>query len=187
MNHAIAATALRVLLIPLIVACWHSGLPHSHWLAAALFAIASLTDWLDGHLARKLGQATEFGAFLDPVADKLLVIVVLLVLLASYPMLLLPIGIIVVRELVISALREWTAAQGQRVAVAFVGKLKATIQMLAIIALLAAEQGDPRWLWLLGSGLIDLSAVLALWSMGEYFFRAWRLRARTQDPSIHRD
>ena len=109
----------------------------AHLIAAAIFAIASLTDWLDGYLARKLDQATELGAFLDPVADKLLVVVVImLVLLSAYPALLLPVAIIVVRELVISALREWTAAKGKRVAVAFTGKLKATIQMIAIIALL---------------------------------------------------
>ena len=174
MNYANLTTILRVLLIPLIVGFYYSNLPQAHLLAAAVFAVASLTDWLDGYLARKLDQATELGAFLDPVADKLLVVVVSLVLLAAYPALLLPVAVIVVRELAISALREWTAAKGKRVAVAFSGKLKATIQMIAIIALLLLEDGEPRLLWWLGAGLIYLSAVLALWSMGQYFHRAWR-------------
>lgn len=173
MNYANLTTILRVFLIPVIVILYYSGVAQAHLLAAAVFAIASLTDWLDGYLARKLDQTTELGAFLDPVADKLLVLVVSLVLLVAYPVLLLPVAIIVARELVISALREWTAAKGKRVAVAFTGKLKATIQMLAIIALLMLEDGEPRLLWLLGAGLIYLSAVLALWSMGQYFYRAW--------------
>ncbi len=173
MNYANLISMLRVILIPLIVGFYYSDLAQAHLLAAAIFAIASLTDWLDGYLARKLNQASELGAFLDPIADKLLVVVVSLVLLAAYPVLLLPVVIIVARELVISALREWTAAKGKRVAVAFMGKLKATIQMLAIIALLMLEDGEPRLLWLLGSGLIYTSAILALWSMAQYFYRAW--------------
>ena len=173
MNLANLTTILRIILIPVIVAYYYSDLAQGHLLAAAVFAVASLTDWLDGYLARKRDQATELGAFLDPVADKLLVAVVSLVLLAAYPALLLPVAVIVVRELVISALREWTAAKGKRVAVAFAGKLKATIQMLAIIALLMLEDGEPRLLWLFGAGLIYLSAILALWSMGQYFYRAW--------------
>lgn len=174
MNLANLTTVLRVILIPVIVGCYYANIPQAHLLAAAVFAVASLTDWLDGYLARKLDQATELGAFLDPVADKLLVVVVSLVLLAAYPALLLPVSVIVVRELAISALREWTAARGKRVAVAFSGKLKATIQMIAIIALLLPEDGEPRLLWLLGAGLIYLSAFLALWSMAQYFHRAWQ-------------
>ena len=175
MNIANLTTILRIVLIPVIVGYYYSNLAQGHLIAAAVFAVASLTDWLDGYLARKLDQATELGAFLDPVADILLVVVVSLVLLATYPvLLLLPIAVIVVRELVISALREWTAARGKRVAVAFSGKLKATIQMLAIIALLTLENGEPRLLWLLGAGLIYLSAIIALWSMAQYFHRAWQ-------------
>lgn len=182
MNLANLTTILRIVLIPPIVWFYYSDQAQAHLIAAAVFAIASLTDWLDGYLARKLDQATELGAFLDPVADKLLVVVVSLVLLAAYPALLLPVAIIVVRELVISALREWTSAKGKRVAVAFTGKLKATIQMIAIIALLMLEDGEPRLLWLLGTGLIYLSAILALWSMGQYFHRAWQ-SLRSQDQA----
>ena len=176
MNYANLTTVLRILLIPVILACYYSGLPQAHWFAAGVFAIASLTDWLDGYLARRFNQATEPGAFLDPVADKLLVVAVLLVLLAAYPGLLPPVTIIVMRELVVSALREWTAAKGRRVAVAFLGKLKASIQMIAITALLLLENGEPAPLRLLGTGLIYLSAVLALWSMAQYFLQAWRTR-----------
>ena len=174
MNYANLTTILRILLIPVILACYYSGLAQAHLLAAVIFTIASLTDWLDGYLARRLNQATELGAFLDPVADKLLVVVVLLVLLTAHPALLLPVAIIVLRELIVSALREWTAARGRRVGVAFLGKLKAAIQMLAIIALLLLEGREPTWLWQLGSGLIHLSALLALWSMAQYFHHAWR-------------
>lgn len=174
MNLANLTTILRIFLIPPIVFFYFSGLAQAHLIAAAIFAVASLTDWLDGYLARKLDQATELGAFLDPVADKLLVVVVSLVLLAAYPALLLPIAVIVVRELLISALREWTATHGNRVAVGFMGKLKASVQMIAIVALLLPEDGEPRLLWLLGAGLIYLSAILALWSMAQYFHRAWQ-------------
>jgi len=174
MNYANLTTVLRILLIPAILACYFSGLNQAHLLAAGLFAVASLTDWLDGFLARKLNQATELGAFLDPVADKLLVVVVLLVLLSAFPALLPPVAIIVLRELIVSALREWTAGRGRRVGVAFLGKLKAAIQMLAIIALLLVEDGGPAVLWLLGASLIHLSALLALWSMAQYFHHAWR-------------
>ena len=174
MNYANLTTILRILLIPAILACYYSGLAQAHLLAAGLFAIAGLTDWLDGYLARRLSQATELGAFLDPVADKLLVVVVLLVLLTVYPVLLPPVAIIVLRELIVSALREWTAGRGRRVGVAFLGKLKAAIQMIAITALLLIEDGGPEFLWPIGSGLIHLSALLALWSMVQYFRHAWR-------------
>ncbi len=173
MNLANLTTFLRVILIPPIVGLYVSSLPQAHLYAAAVFAVASLTDWLDGYLARKLNQTSELGAFLDPVADKLLIVVVCLVLLTTHPVLLPPIAIIVVRELMVSALREWTAGKGKRVAVAFAGKVKATIQMLAIIALLLSEGGEPRPLWLLGAGLIHLAALIALWSMAQYFRHAW--------------
>ncbi len=174
MNYANLTSILRVLLIPPILLFYYSDWALAAPLAAAVFAVASLTDWLDGYLARRLNQATELGAFLDPVADKLLVAVVSLALLATHPPLLLPVAVIVARELLISALREWTAAKGKRVAVGFVGKLKATIQMLALTALLLHGDDGPQLLWLLGLGLIYLAAALALWSMTQYCLRAWR-------------
>jgi CDP-diacylglycerol--glycerol-3-phosphate 3-phosphatidyltransferase len=147
----------------------------SHLLAAILFSIASLTDWLDGFLARKLNQTSEFGAFLDPIADKLLVAIILIMLVSIYPSLLLAAGIIIAREILVSALREWMAAKGLRdkVAVKFSGKLKTMVQMLAIIILLLANPNLPEWLLMLGYGLIYLAAVLSISSAMQYFRAGW--------------
>ncbi len=107
MNWANQVTYIRLLLIPLVIACFYSGLPNANLLTALLFTIASLSDWVDGYLARRLNQASDFGAFLDPVADKLLVTIVLIMLVSVYSSLLLATVVIVTRELAISALREW--------------------------------------------------------------------------------
>lgn len=175
MNWANFATISRVLLIPVVIYCYHLDTQFSHWLAAILFAIASLTDWLDGYLARKLDQTSEFGAFLDPVADKLLVAVMMIMLVSVYPALLLAAGIIIAREMLVSALREWMASKGKRdkVAVAFSGKIKTTVQMLAIITLLLANPALPEWVLMLGYALIYLAAVLSISSMWQYFRGAW--------------
>lgn len=105
MNWANLATYLRIMLIPVVIACFHSTIPSANIWAAILFSIASLTDWLDGYLARKLNQGSDFGAFLDPVADKLLVTVVLIVLVTSYPVLLIATAVIISRELLICIAR----------------------------------------------------------------------------------
>ena len=97
MNWANLATYLRILLIPVVIACFHSTFPSANIWAAILFSVASATDWLDGFLARKLDQGSEFGAFLDPVADKLLVTVILIMLVASYPVLLFATAVIITR------------------------------------------------------------------------------------------
>lgn len=175
MNWANIATLSRVILIPVVIYCYHLDTEFSHVLAAILFAIASLTDWLDGFLARKLNQTSEFGAFLDPVADKLLVAVMVIMLVSVYPSLLLAAGIIIAREILVSALREWMASKGKRdkVAVAFSGKLKTTVQMLAIITLLLANPTLPEWVLMLGYSLIYLAAVLSISSMWQYFQGAW--------------
>ena len=175
MNWANIATISRVVLIPVVIYCYHLDMPSSHFLAAILFSIASLTDWLDGFLARKLNQGSEFGAFLDPVADKLLVAIILVMLVSVYPALLLAASIIIAREILVSALREWMAANGLRdkVAVKFSGKLKTTVQMLAIIALLLANSSLPGWVLLLGYGLIYLAALLSISSGMQYFRAGW--------------
>ena len=175
MNWANSATFSRVVLIPVVIICYHLDTQSSHLLAAILFSIASLTDWLDGFLARKLNQTSEFGAFLDPVADKLLVAIILIMLVSIYPPLLLAAGIIIAREILVSALREWMAAKGLRdkVAVKFSGKLKTTVQMLAIIILLLANPDLPEWLLMLGYGLIYLAAVLSISSAMQYFRAGW--------------
>ena len=175
MNWANIATFSRVVLIPVVIICYHLDAQSSHLLAAILFSIASLTDWLDGFLARKLNQTSEFGTFLDPVADKLLVAIILIMLVSIYPPLLLAAGIIIAREILVSALREWMAAKGLRdkVAVQFSGKLKTTVQMLAIIILLLANPSLPEWVLILGYGLIYLAAVLSISSAMQYFRAGW--------------
>ena len=175
MNWANQVTYIRLLLIPLVIACFYSGLPNANLLTAFLFTVASLSDWVDGYLARRLNQASDFGAFLDPVADKLLVTIVLIMLVTVYSSLLLATVVIITRELAISALREWMAVKGQSdlVSVAFSGKLKTTTQMLAIIVLLFAAPNYPDWIWQLGFVLIHLAAILSVYSMFQYFRRAW--------------
>jgi cardiolipin synthase (CMP-forming) len=176
LNVPTALTWLRILLIPVFVGVYY--LPDAwlapagkNWLAMSIFAIAAITDWLDGWLARKLGLTSAFGAFLDPVADKMMVAAALILLVAlgradAYLAI-----IIIGREIAISALREWMAelGQGKSVAVAFVGKLKTGAQMTAIIALLLYEPlipGIPTPL--LGTVALWVAVILTLWSMFHY-------------------
>jgi len=173
-------TFSRIILIPLIVGVFY--LPDD-WLsytaknqiAAWVFIVAAVTDWLDGYLARKLNQTSAFGAFLDPVADKLIVVGALVVLLALARVDPLVALIIVGREIAISALREWMAVlgQGKSVAVAFIGKLKTVTQMVAIPLLLYHDPllglVDSQWL---GTLLISAAAVLTVVSMLYYLRRA---------------
>ncbi|MEO8132538.1 MAG: CDP-diacylglycerol--glycerol-3-phosphate 3-phosphatidyltransferase [Betaproteobacteria bacterium] len=174
-------TWIRILLIPMFVAVYYfpeSWLtwPSKNWIGAWIFSAAAITDWLDGYLARKLGQTSAFGAFLDPVADKLMVAAALIVLVnldRIHPVVAI---IIIGREITISALREWMAQLGQSksVAVAFVGKLKTVMQMIAIIVLLLHEPLLPGISTpLVGTICIWAAAVLTLWSMVYY----WRLAA----------
>src|SRR6056300_1661104 len=177
MNTATFFTVLRVLAIPVFIAIYYSNIPASNLIAAVIFTLACITDWLDGFLARKLDQCSDFGAFLDPVADKLLVTVTLVMLAANYssPWFVVPAAIMVAREVLVSALREWMSSNNQRsvVAVGYIGKVKTTTQMLAIIALLAAT--PDSFDILLGAGylLIYISAILTLWSMFSYLKSAW--------------
>lgn len=171
MNWANLVTYFRLLLIPLVVVSYHSELDHSQVIAAALFTLASLSDWLDGYLARKMNLASEFGAFLDPVADKLLVVSVLILLVGEINALLLPTIVIIAREILISALREWMASKGHReaVAVAFSGKLKTTFQMIAIILLMLVTDATPQWVLISGYIMIYVAAMLSLYSAMHYF------------------
>lgn len=173
-NWANLASASRVAMVPIIILCYLSPLQYGHSIAAALFVIGSITDWLDGYLARKLEIGSAFGAFLDPVADKLFVTAILVLLLSVYPDLLIPALLIVAREITISALREWTAERGARalVAVAWVGKLKTTFQMIALALLLGASPSTLPILFHLGLALLWLAAFLGLWSLGGYLLAA---------------
>lgn len=173
MNIPNSLTILRVALIPILILIFY--LPFKwHFVASALvFSLASITDWLDGYLARKLNQSTAFGAFADPVADKLMVAValVLLVELHATPWFAIPAAIIICREIVVSALREWMADLGKRtsVGVSVVGKIKTGVQMVAIIVLLAAGDEIVPQLEILGFILLYVAAILTLWSMVIYF------------------
>ncbi len=170
-------TSFRILLIPVLVAVFYTPFEWRYLAAAGVFALASVTDWLDGYLARRLGQMTPFGAFLDPVADKLAVAValVLLVEVHASAVLAVPALVIVCREIVVSALREWMARYSDRrgVAVSFVGKVKTAFQMIAIIVLLANGPDLGNQLVILGYILLYAAAVLTLWSMYSYLRIAW--------------
>jgi len=144
--------------------------------ASTVFAIAAATDWLDGYLARRLEQSTPFGAFLDPVADKLMVAVALVLLVQEHAnlWLTLPAAVIIGREIVISALREWMAEIGARahVAVSNLGKWKTAAQMLALVILLANPPAFTFWV-VVGYTLLLIAAGLTLWSMLQYLRAAW--------------
>lgn len=171
MNWANLITYFRMLLIPMVVLSYYSELQYANMLAAMLFSLASLSDWLDGYLARRLNQTSEFGAFLDPVADKLLVVTVLIMLVGELNPLLAPTIVIIAREVLISALREWMATRGHReaVAVAFSGKLKTTFQMIAIVTLILVTESSPDWLLMTGFVMIYIAALLSLYSALHYF------------------
>lgn len=179
MNVPNILTLVRISLIPFFVVLFYVPLSAgNHLLSAIIFAVASITDWFDGFLARYLHQTSKLGAFLDPVADKLIVAVALVLLVSDprLPLLAIPAAIIVGREIVISALREWMAELGKRasVAVSFIGKLKTLLQMLAIIMLLVYKPGgEKQWIGILGYLLLYLSVGLTLWSMIVYLKAAW--------------
>lgn len=179
MNLANFFTVLRVLMIPLFMGLYYVEFPWHRILAAFVFILACVTDWLDGHIARKFNQSSRFGAFLDPVADKMLVTITLVILAASYPSpwYVIPAAVIVAREVMVSALREWMAEQRQRdaVAVGMVGKVKTTFQMIAIGVLLTTDPQGPMLLWFGGYVLINVAAALTLWSLFQYLRSAWPL------------
>jgi CDP-diacylglycerol---glycerol-3-phosphate 3-phosphatidyltransferase len=170
-------TFTRIILIPAIVISFYFPGNVGHYLAATIFALAAITDWLDGYLARNLNQTTKLGAFLDPVADKLMVAFALCLVVgeigASY--IAVPAAIIIGREISISALREWMAEIGKRtsVAVSFVGKVKTFVQMLAVFLLLLYRPGHGYGFIVFGLILLYSAAVLTLWSMFMYLRTAW--------------
>ena len=165
-------------MVPILVLVFYWPFENHQLVAAAVFALAAITDWFDGYLARKLAQMTAFGAFLDPVADKLMVAVALVLLVEQHDRMLFTLAacVIVGREIVISALREWMAELGERtsVAVNFVGKIKTFMQMLAIGVLLALDpvSSNPWMLWL-AYAMLYTAAILTLYSMVVYLRAAW--------------
>ena len=170
-------TWARIVLIPVVVGVFYVEVPtrDANFIATAAFAVAAITDWFDGWLARKLNQTSAFGAFLDPVADKLMVAAALVVLVQLGRLDALLAFVIIGREITISALREWMATIGARrsVAVSLIGKLKTTAQMVAIPMLLYHDPIGPLDIALAGLGLIWIAAVLTIWSMIYYMRKAW--------------
>ena len=171
-------TLIRIVLIPVFVLVFYLPYWWHHIAATAVFSLAAITDWFDGYLARRLNQTSEFGAFLDPVADKLMVVVALVMLVEAKPTpwMTIPAIIIIGREIAVSALREWMTALGNSasVAVNMFGKIKTTAQMTALILLLFHE---PLWFIpteLLGYIALYIAAGLTLWSMGVYLRSAWK-------------
>jgi len=180
-------TMLRILLIPVLVVVFYLPFQNHLLVAAAIFAFAAVTDWFDGYLARRLGQMTAFGAFLDPVADKLMVAIALVLLVERHDTILFTLAacVIIGREIVISALREWMAELGQRtsVAVSYIGKVKTTFQMLAIIGLLAIDPvKDEGWLLALSYLMLYAAAILTLWSMAVYLKAGWIIIKEQDNP-----
>jgi CDP-diacylglycerol---glycerol-3-phosphate 3-phosphatidyltransferase len=172
-------TLLRILLIPAFIIVyylpWHLG----NLVASIIFILAALTDWLDGYLARNLNQISSLGAFLDPVADKLIIAVALVLIVGQFGTIYItiPAAIIIMREIIISALREWMAELGKRasVAVGFIGKIKTFAQMFALILLLIYEPGMHGGLLLKIFGMLFLyvAVCLTIWSMFMYLKIAW--------------
>ncbi|WP_323844142.1 CDP-diacylglycerol--glycerol-3-phosphate 3-phosphatidyltransferase [Microbulbifer magnicolonia] len=177
MTLANRLTLLRVALIPVFVLVFYLPYKWSYLASAVIFAAAAATDWLDGYLARKLNQSTPFGAFLDPVADKLMVAtaLVLLVGLHKNAWFTIAAAVIIGREIAVSGLREWMAELGQRgsVAVSYIGKVKTTAQIAAIIVLLAFDVRDYPVMEKIGYVLLYVAAALTLWSMVLYLRAAW--------------
>lgn len=177
-------TLLRILLIPFFFVVYVIDAGWSNQVATIIFVVAAITDWLDGYLARKLNQNTPFGAFLDPVADKLIVATALVLLatdekvlqlVISTPLFAAAVAIIIGREIVISALREWMAELGKRasVAVSYIGKVKTALQMIAIGMLIYKEPLFGLPIFILGEVLLFVAAALTLYSMIVYLKAAW--------------
>lgn len=170
-------TLFRILIIPIFVLVFYLPFRGSHLTSAILFALAGITDWLDGYLARRFKQTSALGEFLDPVADKLIVAVALVLIVGEQylPFIAIPAAVIVGREIVISALREWMAEIGKRasVAVSFVGKVKTLIQIIAVVSLLLYTPNQNLWIGIAGYVLLYLAAILTIWSMFMYLRAAW--------------
>jgi CDP-diacylglycerol---glycerol-3-phosphate 3-phosphatidyltransferase len=183
-----ALTILRIMLIPVLVVVFYLPFQNHLMVAAVIFGFAAITDWFDGYLARRLDQMTALGAFLDPVADKLMVTIALVLLVERHDTLLFTLAacVIIGREIVVSALREWMAELGERtsVAVSYIGKVKTAFQMIAITGLLAINPAtDEDWQLALCYLVLYTAAVLTLWSMAVYLKAAWAI-IKEQDNSI---
>ncbi|HLT91989.1 MAG TPA: CDP-diacylglycerol--glycerol-3-phosphate 3-phosphatidyltransferase [Woeseiaceae bacterium] len=176
-NLANTLTWVRIAAIPIVVYCFFASGYLARPVAGIVFAIAAVTDLLDGWVARRLGQTSKFGEFLDPVADKLMVAVVLVLLVQSNPTvpMALVAAIIIGREITVSGLREWMATIGERanVAVSLGGKVKTTLQMIGIGLMVYRNETFGVDLYDVGFALLLLAAAMTLWSMVVYLRAAW--------------
>ena len=180
-------TLARIVMIPVLVLVFYLPYGWTNFASAAIFGLAAITDWLDGWIARRYHMYSAFGAFLDPVADKLMVAVALFLIVQGHPTPWMAFwaAVIVGREIAVSALREWMAELGQRamVKVATIGKVKTVVQMVALLCLLYSVTPDnvtPRvepWMgkpiFMIGDWLLAASALLTLWSGFHYLLAAW--------------
>jgi CDP-diacylglycerol--glycerol-3-phosphate 3-phosphatidyltransferase len=177
LNLANILTLLRIAAIPVVVICFYSPIPYARPIAAVIFGLAAVTDWIDGWVARKYGQTSRFGEFLDPVADKLMVSIVLVMLVQADS------GwfediiamIIIGREITISALREWMATIGERanVKVTMAGKVKTALQMFGIAFMVYKNDMFGIPIYTVGFVLLVLAAIMTIWSMLIYLRAAW--------------
>jgi len=172
-----AITLFRIGLIPLFVLVFYLPVAWSNIVAAAIFGLASITDWIDGYLARVLKQESSFGAFLDPVADKLMVVVAIVLLVEAHPSIYiaLPSIVIVAREISISALREWMAGLGNSttVQVSFIGKAKTATQLISLLLMIYSEPVFGFSVFEIGLVGYYLAAILTIFSMFVYLKAAW--------------
>ena len=189
LNLANMLTLFRIAAIPVVVICFYSEqiLPNARPIAAILFGIAAVTDIIDGWVARRFGQTSRFGEFLDPVADKLMVSIVLVMLVQAESSRFEDViaMIIIGREITISALREWMATIGERanVSVSMAGKIKTTLQMFGIAFMVYQNDLFGIPIYKVGFVLLVLAAIMTIWSMLIYLKAAWPFIIEDQDPA----
>lgn len=185
LNLANLLTLFRMASIPVVVICFYSDLPHARPIAAILFGIAAVTDFIDGWVARRFNQMSRFGEFLDPVADKLMVSIVLVMLVQAESSKFEDViaMIIIGREITVSALREWMATIGERanVQVSAAGKIKTTLQMFGIAFMVYKNTLFGIDIYTVGFVLLALAAVMTIWSMWIYLKAAWPFIVSDQD------
>lgn len=184
LNIATALTWFRIAAIPAVVVVFYWPGEWARPLAAMTFALAGFTDWLDGYLARRLHQTSQFGAFLDPVADKLMVTTALVLIVQADPRIVIALvaAIIIGREIAVSALREWMAELGarSRVAVSALGKTKTIMQMVGLGCMLFATPAFGLPIYDIGLALLIVAAGITLWSMVGYIRAAWPRLSRSE-------
>ena len=187
LNFAIMLTLFRMAAIPVVVVCFYSPIPNARPIAAIIFGIAAVTDFIDGWVARNFNQQSRFGEFLDPVADKLMVSIVLVMLVQAES------GwfediiamIIIGREITVSALREWMATIGERanVKVSMAGKIKTTLQMFGIAFMVYHNELLGIDMYAVGFALLVVAAGMTIWSMFVYLRVAWPFIMNDTEPS----